>query len=1032
MVTRGLAMLSLVLTLAGSAGAEQLLKNPGFAETQDNRPAGWGCSGAVALSNAGRNDSSAVVLGKQGRVLQVVPLVAGYAYRGSVWARGKGEVVLTFYEYHGASGNDWAGSSAAYKLKLTDQWQPFDLTYSQGPREADRQSIAFAVLASGDEAEVVVDDAALDKSPLPDPLANLLLNPQLADADGDGWPDQWQGEARRLSLDHLPDGTPSVRLRCGVFSADYSPGDGRDWFNWPRWGEQHGSGWPAMPRPLGGQYTVMLESAAVPILPRQRYDVHLRLKELEVWGEFIAVRWFDANRKPTAAFEERLAYHHLSEGNTGGWLDYLGRATAPEEARFAAVVVGVKQGSGTLWVTRPALTLGLGAPGAHEPRYERTPVDLPEPPVALPPATARQARLGPRPRPAVSVQEQGLHLVLTNGVALTLPLAEGNLRGVTEVTYRGWPLRNPQAPPLSPLIRTEPLRLHTACRYRSYERSPDGGVVVHSALLTDKGEADELDWHFAPAEEVVGGQERHGFRYRYDFRSGTARLRFIMDRATWEVGGQALGLRVGQALYPLTPASQYCLAWDWRFVGGELFDYETGAGGTLLTYPDSYQTSLYGRAATPDFVVFQDTYHFADVPAGQSPWRTVLYTPRPGGADDWARVRDQLYARERRQLGAPAETPLQPAAMYIGYGGLRGIGSLRPEDPKIEQVAYYNYVADNVVPRIADLGFKRLMMVLPRAPWNWPIEDINHVRPEYAAPFKRLCDLARQRGLAMIAWYGTVQNLDKAPMWQEHPEFILWGPNHERARTYYSPWGWPGKLEAGFARYTLDGLRQAREQTGLAGLWLDSYLSATHLMNTADFAEAVRQAEGLLPWHAAVEKLGYFTYCEGSPHGLGTDSQSGWQQPQDWSRFRPEQFYKQGLYLQQPWSKSARPLGISDLGAFLADPAKRYYYRMLANYCCPILDLGHFGDDSAALDRIAQANRDFNAVCDLMQVRHLRDAHGVEWSAPGGRALFVYEAMGYALPPGLGKVRDVTVGKAVTVTKGQARLLPYHTYRVTR
>jgi len=99
--------------------------------------------------------------------------------------------------------------------------------------------------------------------------------------------------------------------------------------------------------------------------------------------------------------------------------------------------------------------------------------------------------------------------------------------------------------------------------------------------------------------------------------------------------------------------------------------------------------------------------------------------------------------------------------MYLGYSGLRGIADLKPDDPKIEQVDYYNYVADKVVPRLAELHFRRLMMVLPRAPWNWPIEDINHLRPEYTEPFKRLCDVARRHGISMIAWYGSVQTWTK-------------------------------------------------------------------------------------------------------------------------------------------------------------------------------------------------------------------------------------------------------------------------------
>lgn len=1026
------ALVCAAITLAGAVAAEQLLANAGFEAAQGELPSGWTCHGPVSLSAEGRGDSQAVTLGKDGRVLQVVPLEPGFAYRGSVWARGTGQVVVVFYEYRGSRGDDWAGSSEGYTLKLTDQWQQLAITYSQGPREADRRSIAFAVVGSGEGTEATVDDAALDKTPLPDPLPNLLANPQFVDADGDGLPEQWQGEARRLSLDRLPDGAACLRLDCRLFSQDYDPGDFRDWFQWARWGEQHGSGWPAMPRPLGGAYTVMLESAPVPVEPCQRYDVRLLLKELEVWGEFIAIRWFDADRRPTGSFEERLAYHHISEGSTAGWTAYLGRATAPLAARYAALVVGTKQSSGTLWVARPVFSFGLGAPGVHEPRFERSAAGIAEVAPSVAPATGPTPRFGDSPQPGVTREAGALHIAFANGIALLLPLEDGKLRGVTQVSYRGWPLRNPQAPPLSPVIRTQPPRPHTECRYLSHELTPEGSVIVHSRLLTGQGEGDELDWLFAPADEQVGGQLRHGFRYGYRFRSDMARLRYIMDRATWEVGGNPIGLEVGQALHPLTPASQYCLQFDWRYVGAELFDYETGAAGTLLTYPGDYRTSLFARAATEDFVIFQDTYHFPDAAAGETPVRTVLYTDQMGGPDDWARIRDELYARQRRELGAPPEQPLQPAAMYIGYGGLRGIGDLRPDDPNIEQVAYYNYVADKVVPRIAQLGFKRLMMVLPRAPWNWPMEDINHVCPEYVAPFKRLCDVAREHGISMMAWYGSVQNLDKAPVWHEHPEFILWGPDHQRARTYYSPWGWPGKLEASFAQYTLDGLREAREKTGLAGLWLDSYLFATHLMDTADFGEAVRQAEGLLPWHAAIEGLGYFTYCEGTPHGLGTPSESGWQEPQDWSRFRPELFYKQGLYLQQPWSKSARPLGISDMGAFLADPGKRYYYRMLANLCCPILDMGHFGDDIGAMELIAQANRDFNAVCDLMHERRLLGTAGVEWSGPSGRAVFAFEPLQYQVPPELPTVVEVTTGRTLDVAGGQVRLEPYHTYRLTK
>jgi len=164
-------------------------------------------------------------------------------------------------------------------------------------------------------------------------------------------------------------------------------------------------------------------------------------------------------------------------------------------------------------------------------------------------------------------------------------------------------------------------------------------VIVHSQLVTDTGASEALDWIFAPAEERLGGRLRHGFRYGYRFRSGNAQVRMIMDRATWEVGGKALGLRVGQDLHPLTAAGQYCLQWDWRYVGGELFDYQTSAAGTLLTYPADYRTSLFARAATPDFLIFQNSYHFPEPAEAATPLRTVLYDQQQGGADDWAQLR---------------------------------------------------------------------------------------------------------------------------------------------------------------------------------------------------------------------------------------------------------------------------------------------------------------------------------------------------------------------------------------------------------
>jgi hypothetical protein len=224
-----------------------------------------------------------------------------------------------------------------------------------------------------------------------------------------------------------------------------------------------------------------------------------------------------------------------------------------------------------------------------------------------------------------------------------------------------------------------------------------------------------------------------------------------MDRATWEVGGTPLGLQVGSELQPLDDTSTYCLACAYRFVEAESFDYQTGKAGTMVSFFDRYHTSLFCRAATRDFLILQDTFLFPEVREAATTMKNILFCDQPGNPDDWAAVREELYARHRAQLNAPPERPLEPAAMFIGYGGLRGIGDLRPEDPKIGNAEYYRWVADNAVPRLAALGFKRLMMVLPRGPWNWSAHDINHLCPETVEPFKYLCDVARRHGMSVIS-----------------------------------------------------------------------------------------------------------------------------------------------------------------------------------------------------------------------------------------------------------------------------------------
>ncbi len=1014
------AIAALVATLS-PALAQEVLTNSGFEAVEGERAADWSIKGPVRVTRPGRDSDTALDFQGGGRTWQCLALEAGWLYHASVWAKGAGDIRLAFYEYTDGPGQGYASSTAAGATPVTEDWRRYDAYYSKGPNEAQLNGLCFVIAVGGEGAQVAIDDASVLRSAFPDPPPNLLPE-GFADADGDELPDGWQGEPRRLSLRSIARGITAVRCDTTLFADAYLPAaDFADWWSWSRWGEQHGSGWPALPRPLGGAYTVLLASDPVAVDPGRRYDVGLLLRHREVYGEFVGVRWFD-DEMSSSEFSERIGYSYQA-GYTGDWQRYTGRVTSPLSARHAAVVVGCKLSSGAIEVAMPSLTPGLGAPGRHEPRSERGPAPVSEGPPEV-----------ERGRPEIvraRTYEAGVHerdgvlvVAFENGVSVEVLVQDGMLRGIGEVSCDGMPLRSRQAPPLAPVVETAPGREHVACSYDGWDEQA-GAVVIRSTLRAADGSEDALEWVLAPTSAMLGGREYKGLRYGYRVRSDAA-VRRVMDRATWTLGGDPMGLEVGERLAPIGPSSAYCLTGAYRYVGGESFDYQTGAAGTLVGMMNRYHTSLFMRAATPEFVILQDTFLFPEVSEANTTMKSVLYCPEPGGADDWARVRDEMYANCRRQLDAPPETPLEPAAMIIGWARFRGIGDLHagelPEGPE-KRAAYFRWVADEVVPQVAELGFKRLMIVLGMSPWDWPRDDLTRIPDEYVESFRALCDAAHEHGVEMIAWYATGRLEDGAAAWEEHPEFVIEAPGGGRTRVYYSPEAFPAFLPAGFDDYSIEGLAQARERTGLDGLWLDSWAYATHLLNAADFTVAVRQADALLPWHARIEALGYLTVCEGNPHSIGTQS-SGWRPPEDWSRFRAETRYKSAPYMQQPYGEVP-----SDSARFLTDERAFYYYRMLANRCCPILDLGHFGNDMEAMERIAAANRDFNAVADLMQRRRLLGEDGVEWISPQGRAVFAYRAM--RLPAARdARVTDVTTGKPVAAKDGWVELRAYHTYRV--
>jgi hypothetical protein len=170
-----------------------------------------------------------------------------------------------------------------------------------------------------------------------------------------------------------------------------------------------------------------------------------------------------------------------------------------------------------------------------------------------------EIRTMPRSAQAAAVE-------LPNGVSLAMRFDEEVFLGFGAVTCGGIPLRSPRRPMFAAIRNPWGVRLLNF-RLAAREALADGGVrlrfdmdrladgpmewMIHEcrpvqnvddwSLPPRRAEGTELALEIRPVSREIGGLPCQGFSYRYEYRSRDLPVYQILDRATWEVGGAAVG-----------------------------------------------------------------------------------------------------------------------------------------------------------------------------------------------------------------------------------------------------------------------------------------------------------------------------------------------------------------------------------------------------------------------------------------------------------------------------------------------------------
>lgn len=563
--------------------------------------------------------------------------------------------------------------------------------------------------------------------------------------------------------------------------------------------------------------------------------------------------------------------------------------------------------------------------------------------------------------------------------------------------------------------------------------------------------AGRLDLVLTPAADRFDGTEFRGFSYHYEYEDERVPLFYLLDMASWELGGNIVGATVisQSSCSAPTVTFQPDTAWTtegvihWadtasaanpvmthnlpRWASHQAFDFQYKGDKTLLGVFERVgliRTVLCREAGKAELKTF-DKYIFDESLAVRTPAKSILLntarkTPT-AQRNLWTRVFDAVHSRARAEFGLQEE----------------------PLVPKLCMNYWDNFVIDDyrkdLLPAAASLGFQALFIDnmnksaaterCPHPDWHWNMccGHEYEVAPRLGGPAKlrAFVEDCKALGIRPFAWTNNAQALSSPVNAAERDE-RGWFVRLEDTRLKYGG-AYAGCLSVldfkvdDARRYWVDSLKKIKEETGLDAYLFDSFYNLGFMPVSYRRGHPTTQWRELLAAikelqdagiHFMIESFGPF----GSPqHGCPA------------SYALPENVF--ACYkITGGFGYTTVPSGA---GAQTETEAQRIY-RFFAHMASPSFPLFHEGKrlDQLWTEDHKRALADYNRNRIHMHKRFLQeDDQSVLWhDAAGERAtLWNFVERDVRLP---GTVTDVTVGRELP-RSDVYHLEASHTYAIT-
>lgn len=471
-------------------------------------------------------------------------------------------------------------------------------------------------------------------------------------------------------------------------------------------------------------------------------------------------------------------------------------------------------------------------------------------------------------------------------VTLQPVVEHGWLRSLGTVTVGSTPLRHPGNRWL-PWFDTYDGDVFRQFRYLG-ESQRGNALVVHTRAVSDpdvmfrefRDTSGDLcfrqkSWDAAPLEAdlrivfepvwvELDGRRFTGFKYHFEFESRDVKIHRLIDRATWEVGGNLDDVTICLRSWLTRPVTRLTKGGAFSTAGFEheigcmpgnmwarwsllpAFDMQYGAAGVLLGWFDrvSLIRTVIETQPSEDWLRVIDSHWFENANRVVTNPKTIVWAP--DRLDDisavnlWTRVHDRERERARAQFGI-VEPPPQVVMCQNQWVNFRYAHTYENSlataaefgadylfvDPPWEHMEAFRATLEEWIPAEKRKGsiLEKMHYANMCATLDWHVADILGGERE----LKALCDRAAARGVKIVSWMAlhntpySVLREDKQKL--GHGTFTIFAAKESGRHpdTGYPADCWPLNLNAPVYDYLKNQILGVCRRTGLAGFLWDSF-----------------------------------------------------------------------------------------------------------------------------------------------------------------------------------------------------------------